>query len=86
LKNPSYLLPLHKGLYMHKYYNKKNVQDDVMIEISLHSYCQLIPNYFVYVVNKAGEALHHAEVHERAYPEYVAQLQREFNVIQVQDC
>ena len=61
-------------------YNKTNTRDKVCIEIGSNSYCQLTPNYQVWVVNREGETLHYGVVHERALPEYVAELEKEFNV------
>ena len=61
-------------------YNKTNTSDKVCIEIGSNSYCQLTPNYQVWVVNREGETLHYGVVHERALPEYVAELEKEFNV------
>jgi len=61
-------------------YNKTNTRDKVCIEIGSNGYCQLTPNYQVWVVNREGETLHYGVIHERALPEYVAELEKEFNV------
>lgn len=62
-------------------FNLTNSNEKVCIEFSSNIYCQLTPNYQVWVVNREGETLHYGVVHERALDQYVEQISKEFNVV-----
>jgi hypothetical protein len=63
-----------------KKFNLTNTRETVYLEISSINYCELMPCYKVFVVDRQNEVLHSRDVHERALTQYVEELAKEFNL------